>query len=285
MALIVTCPLCDETFNVKEKYLGKIGGCPHCHGKIAIPESLPDAETIFVGDDDSQVDPNSSRYTRKPPQKPAPQPSVPMSRPNPAYDVTDQLEEQSLTIPYNTLTSGKKIPRKGDNTLLKVGLALSTVATVILAIALTVHVSSKEDPVAPSSLQAAEPEVNPQVTYMTDQLDATVEMIHVLSTVKDGETAEAAVPGYLAGLRRQLACCRDFLAVSPGEDVDPPEREIRQLKPDLIQATLALKAEKARIWEIPEAAQVLNTEGGVLSEEYGLLLKQLKRRHPHLKIF
>ena len=98
MALIVTCPLCDETFNVKEKYLGKIGGCPHCHGKIAIPECLPDAETVFVGDDDSRID--FDFRTKQPPQprpKPKPQSSVPVGKANPDYDVTHILEEQSLT--------------------------------------------------------------------------------------------------------------------------------------------------------------------------------------------
>lgn len=62
MPIFVTCPHCQKTIPVKEKYAGKKGGCPHCRATLMVPP-LPaeaaaehaaagNAERAAPGDDD-----------------------------------------------------------------------------------------------------------------------------------------------------------------------------------------------------------------------------------------
>lgn len=290
VALVVACPLCNKTFNVKEKYLGKTGGCPHCHGQIAIPKSDSDEETLFASDDESKTDYHPSRP--KPPQRrePAPQ-KIPVkkARSLPLDDVTDTLEEQSLSVPYNTLVAGPIVVRKNNNAMwVKLGFAAA--AVLIIAFVFTIGFSSGKDAaegipkvVPASALGAVENADIAQVKFLKEHRDITVEMVLLLRKVDDAESAEAAVEEYTEALRRQIICARAYLRIPLDEEDDPSSIAGKELIDETSRAEAALNAEKARIWQIPAAAQVLQAAGERDTAEFNSVLRQIERRYPNLK--
>ncbi len=53
MSLLVTCPLCDKSFKVKDKYIGRTGGCPNCGGQITIPGATDDTAPMSASNEDT----------------------------------------------------------------------------------------------------------------------------------------------------------------------------------------------------------------------------------------
>ncbi len=290
MALLVSCPLCNKTFNVKEKYLGKTGGCPHCHGQIAIPKSASDEETTYIGDDESKTDDLPAEQGPPPRRRPTPR-KIPVTsvQPIPLNDVTDSLEEESLRVPYNTLVAGPVVVRKNNNAMwVKLGIASLTV--VVLAFVFIIGFSSGKDagkgiaqPVPASELGAIENADIAQVKFLEEHRDITVEMVLLLRKVDDAESAEAAVKEYTDCLVRQIKCARNYLQIPLDQEDDPSSIAGEELIEEAGLAEAALNAEKARIWQIPAAAQVLQTAGERLTAEFNSVLRQIERRYPNLK--
>jgi hypothetical protein len=44
MSIQVTCPGCNKSFKVDDKYAGKTGPCPHCKTKITVPQAQPEVK-------------------------------------------------------------------------------------------------------------------------------------------------------------------------------------------------------------------------------------------------
>ena len=64
MAIPVTCPHCRENFRIKEKYAGRAGACPACHGPLQVPEvNEAPASPIDAGDDANDLSAASSTAT------------------------------------------------------------------------------------------------------------------------------------------------------------------------------------------------------------------------------
>lgn len=52
MPILVTCPGCQKTIPIKDKYAGKKGACPHCRGPLMVPAVTAESPTAEVDADD-----------------------------------------------------------------------------------------------------------------------------------------------------------------------------------------------------------------------------------------
>lgn len=95
MPVIVTCPGCQKTFPIKDKYAGRKGACPHCGGPLKVPP-LPIAaqETAVVGQEDDWLIGIEQDTSQPKPSRPKPSPPKP-ALPTPAKPTTAPLGAKS----------------------------------------------------------------------------------------------------------------------------------------------------------------------------------------------
>lgn len=138
MPILVTCPSCQKTIPIKEKYAGKKGACPHCRGPLMVPavtaESPTATEDDWLGGIENEPAPVASQHAPAPAPKPAvvkpaaaaaapparpaagpptrpakPASATPVSQPKPTVELDSGSIEMPAVKPPATL-SGLKNP-------------------------------------------------------------------------------------------------------------------------------------------------------------------------------
>ncbi len=311
MALLVICPLCNETFNVKEKYVGKIGGCPHCLGRIAIPSRSPEEETIFTSDDESISEPISEKQATQ--ETPTPnhrdgttgKTPIVSNTPDQTAEFNALLAEVSLTEPLTSpqdlWTAGPALPqpKKKDNKGLRiiiplcVGVACSVFVLLLMAV-LSHRPASGDNPSnapAPSSTPAPKQTTLKVVTspdewllkLLAEQESIMDDLVTSLRTVHDADSARAAVPSYTSGMRRQVAWLRSLLDLSPDRAEQlfrPSSDKAKTIASQIERKQEQLIAEKSRVSRIPGAGENLQPPVEPLVVELNQLSEEMERRFP-----